>query len=59
MEEDDEVFVTFDGQSGFPMRPGDRVRIRRAPRAMRIVKSLQRTYFELLREKLKWGGDNR
>ena len=59
MEEDDEVFVTFDGQSGFPMRPGDRVSIRRAPRAMRIVKSLQRTYFELLREKLKWGGDNR
>lgn len=59
MEEDDEVFVTFDGQSGFPMRPGDRVSIRRATRAMRIVKSLQRTYFELLREKLKWGGDNR
>ena len=59
MEADDEVFVTFDGQSGFPLRPGDRVNVRRAPRALRIVKSLQRSYFELLREKLKWGGDNR
>jgi NAD+ kinase len=59
MEDDDEVFVTFDGQSGFPLRPNDRVSIRRAPRVLKIVKSLQRTYFELLREKLKWGGDNR
>lgn len=59
MEADDEVFVTFDGQSGFPLRPGDRVSIRRAPRPLRIVKSPQRSYFELLREKLKWGGDNR
>lgn len=59
MEDDDEVFVTFDGQAGFPLRPSDRVTICRAPRALRIVKSLQRTYFELLREKLKWGGDNR
>ncbi len=59
MEEDDEVFVTFDGQSGFPLRPGDRVAVRRAPRSLRIVKSPQRSYFELLRTKLKWGGDNR
>jgi NAD+ kinase len=59
MEADDEVFVTFDGQSGFPLRPGDLVSIRRAERPLRIIKSAQRTYFELLREKLKWGGDNR
>jgi NAD+ kinase len=59
MEADDEVFVTFDGQSGFPLRPTDRVSVRRASLVLRIVKSLQRTYFELLREKLKWGGDNR
>jgi len=59
MEADDEVFVTFDGQSGFPLRPGDRVSVRRSSRTLRIVKAPQRTYFELLREKLKWGGDNR
>jgi NAD+ kinase len=59
METDDEVFVTFDGQAGFPLRPGDLISVRRAARPLRIVKSTKRTYFELLREKLKWGGDNR
>jgi NAD+ kinase len=57
--EGDEVFVTFDGQSGFSLRPGDLVSVRRAPRPLRIVKSANRTYFDVLREKLKWGGDNR
>jgi NAD+ kinase len=59
MEEHDEVFVTFDGQSGFPLRPGDQVTVRRAPRPVRIVKSASRSYFDVLREKLKWGGDTR
>jgi NAD+ kinase len=57
--EGNEVFVTFDGQSGFPLHPGDLVSVRRAPRPLRIVKSAQRSYFDVLREKLKWGGDNR
>jgi NAD+ kinase len=59
MDGNDKVFVTFDGQSGFPMQADDVVVIRKAPRTLLIVKSAQRTYFELLREKLKWGGDNR
>ena len=59
MEKQDEVFVTFDGQAGFPLQADDLVSVRRAPRPLRIVKSAERSYFELLREKLKWGGDNR
>jgi NAD+ kinase len=59
MEANDEVFVTFDGQSGFSLEAGDLVSVRRAPRPLRIVKSANRTYFDVLREKLKWGGDNR
>jgi NAD+ kinase len=59
MADHDEVFVTFDGQSGFPLRPGDQVSVRRHPCPVRIVKSAQRSYFDVLREKLKWGGDNR
>jgi NAD+ kinase len=59
MEKQDEVFVTFDGQAGFPLQAHDLVSVRRAPNALRIVKSAKRSYFELLREKLKWGGDNR
>jgi len=59
MDDHDEVFVTFDGQSGFPLQPGDQVTVRRAPRPIRIVRSARRSYFDVLREKLKWGGDNR
>ena len=55
MEPHDEVFVTFDGQSGFPLRPSDLVSVRRAAKPVRIVKSASRTYFDVLREKLKWG----
>ena len=57
--EGNEVFVTFDGQAGFPLQAGDLVSVRRAPRPLRMVRSAQRTYFDVLREKLKWGGDNR
>jgi NAD+ kinase len=54
--EGNEVFVTFDGQAGFPLQPGDLVSVRRAARPLRIIKSAERTYFDVLREKLKWGG---
>jgi NAD+ kinase len=56
MDGRNDVYVTFDGQSGFPLVSGDVVRICRAPRPMRVVKSTRRTYFALLREKLTWGG---
>jgi NAD+ kinase len=55
MDAQDEVFVTFDGQSGFALRPNDLVSVRRAAKPVRIVKSASRTYFDVLREKLKWG----
>jgi NAD+ kinase len=51
----DEIFVTYDGQSGYPLQAGDVVRVRRAERVLRLVKAPTRSYFELLREKLKWG----
>jgi NAD+ kinase len=59
MDERDEVLVTFDGQRGFALRPHDLVSIRRAARPLRLVRSARRSYFDVLREKLKWGGDNR
>ena len=52
---DEETFVTFDGQSGYPLKPGDIVRVRKSERSLRLVKAPARSYFELLREKLKWG----
>ena len=52
---DEETFVTYDGQSGYPLKPGDIVRVRKSDRTLRLVKAPARSYFELLREKLKWG----
>ena len=51
----DDVFVTFDGQSGHPLEADDVVRIRRAARPLRLVRASTRTYFDVLRQKLKWG----
>ena len=51
----DDIYVTYDGQSGYPLQKGDVVRIARSERRLRLIKSPSRTYFEVLREKLKWG----
>lgn len=50
-----EIYVTFDGQHGFPLADGDEVSITRAPQPIRLVRSTTRNYFEVLRQKLKWG----
>lgn len=51
----DEVFVTFDGQSGHPLEADDVIEIVRAARPLRVVRAPNRTYFDVLRQKLKWG----
>jgi NAD+ kinase len=55
MHGSDEVFVTFDGQSGHALQAGDRVTITRAVRPLRLVRASSRSYFDVLRQKLKWG----
>ena len=37
------------------LQKGDHVRVRQSERRLRLVKAPARNYFELLREKLKWG----
>ena len=51
----EEVFVTFDGQSGHALQAGDVIAITRATQPLRLVRSPGRSYFDVLREKLKWG----
>jgi NAD+ kinase len=51
----DDIYVTYDGQAGYPLQQDDVVRVRRSERTLRLVKAPARSYFELLREKLKWG----
>ena len=51
----DDVFVNYDGKSGYPLNDGDVVQVRKSERALRLVKGPARGYFEVLREKLEWG----
>ena len=51
----EDIFVTYDGQSGYPLHEGDVVQVRKSERLLRLVKAPARGYFEVLREKLKWG----
>lgn len=50
-----EMVATFDGQYGVRVAMGDVVTIARAPRVLRLIHTSARTYFDMLREKLKWG----
>lgn len=50
-----DVYLTLDGQVGQALQAGDRVEIRAAPYRVKLIKSPQRSYFEILRAKLGWG----
>jgi NAD+ kinase len=50
----EEVFVTFDGQSGHSLQFDDVISVCRADQPLRLVRASTRTYFDVLRQKLKW-----
>ena len=49
-----EVYVTLDGQTGFALSEGDEIAITKAERPIRLIRATTRSYFEVLRQKLKW-----
>ena len=51
---DEEAYLSLDGQVGMPMRDGDVVRSVKAEHAARLLR-FQKTFFEVLATKLKWG----
>lgn len=53
--EQEEVALTLDGQVGFPLQVEDRVTIRKSQTTFNIVQPMNRNYFEVLRDKLRWG----
>jgi len=55
MTEKEEVALTLDGQVGFPLQVGDRVVIRKSDTSFNLVQPKNRNYFDLLRDKLRWG----
>ena len=52
---DESVFLTIDGQVGNPIREGDTVVCRSSDYALRLVRPPHMMFFDVLRQKLKWG----
>lgn len=50
----EEAFLSIDGQVGMPVRQGDRILCRRAAHTVKLMR-VRRTFFDVLRNKLKWG----
>lgn len=50
-----DIFLTVDGQIGFPLQKNDKVRCRIANEKTYLIKSIGKNYFRVLREKLRWG----
>jgi NAD+ kinase len=53
--EEEDVSLTLDGQVGFPLQSQDRVRIKKSRATFKLVQPMNRNYFEVLRDKLRWG----
>jgi len=51
----DNVYLTLDGQVGFPLKVKDRIKIRKADYKTKFLVLHDRDYFQILRTKLKWG----
>jgi NAD+ kinase len=49
------VVMTIDGQLGREVRPGDEIVVACAARPLRVVRSDEHGYFDVLRQKLRWG----
>jgi NAD+ kinase len=53
--EEEPAYFTVDGQVGMEMHGEDRGRIRKSDKAVEIVHPSNKNYFDVLRQKLKWG----
>lgn len=51
----DDVYLTIDGQTGFPLNVKDIIEVKKADYKTRFIRFHDRDYFEILRTKLKWG----
>ena len=53
--DNEEVALTLDGQVGCPMQFEDRVTIRKSRTTFNLIQPSSRNYFDVLRDKLRWG----
>ncbi|CUV65607.1 NAD(+) kinase [Sulfurovum sp. enrichment culture clone C5] len=52
---DENNIAVIDGQDDYELKPDDILIIKGAKRGARLIHSLERNYFDVLREKLHWG----
>jgi NAD+ kinase len=52
---DEPVHLTLDGQVGFQLEPCDRVCVTRSANRVLLVQPPRKSYFDVLRSKLRWG----
>lgn len=50
-----DIYLTLDGQEGFEITEADRVCVRKSAEHVLLVQSPEKNYFDVLRNKLKWG----
>jgi NAD+ kinase len=50
-----DALLTIDGQEGMPLHGGDVVEVREGRFPVSLIRSPDRTYFDVLRSKLGWG----
>lgn len=51
----EDVYLTLDGQKGIPMTENDCIRVMRSSQSLKLIQPPKKSYFEILRSKLKWG----
>jgi NAD+ kinase len=52
----EELVLTADGQQGYPLPPGAKVRVRKGPIRVCLVRFEGQTFFDTLRRALNWAG---
>ncbi len=52
---DEDLLVSLDGQTTEPLKPGDRVEIKRAEHSLLLARAGGDSYFNRMRQKLHWG----
>jgi NAD+ kinase len=53
--QEEDALLTIDGQEGVPLSAGDVIEVRRGRSPVSLVRSPDRTYYDVLRSKLGWG----
>jgi NAD+ kinase len=52
---DSDAYLTIDGQVGQPLVHADRILCRSSPHSIQLIRPPRMLFFDVLREKLKWG----